>query len=182
MLAIIINSSSSSSSSTINVIRRGILSCSHSSYIKYTTPITSLAIGTTNNKQCQYQQHQYQYQRNMSSNNNSSNIINNGVEVEYKKEIDDILIDYDERKKRRQSMIGTVVSTKCSKSISVLVAHQKFFPKYNKYISRHKKVMAHDEEEICEMGDTVRIVPCRPMSRMKRHSIIDILRKAPKLD
>ena len=117
---------------------------------------------------------------NSSSSDSSRN--SNSIEAEYKKEIDDILTDYDERKKRRQSMIGTVVSTKCSKSISVLVAHSKFFPKYNKHISRHKKVMAHDENEICEMGDTVRITPCRPMSRMKRHAIIDILRKAPKLE
>ena len=114
--------------------------------------------------------------------NTDASSTNKGLETDYKKEIDDILTDYDERKKRRQSMIGRVVSTKCAKSISVLVAHQKFFSKYNKYISRHKKVMAHDENEICEMGDTVRIVPCRPMSKMKRHAIIDILRKAPKLE
>ena len=119
---------------------------------------------------------------NTNTNSRTTTTTSKGLEMEYKKEIDDILTDYDERKKRRQSMIGRVVSTKCAKSISVLVAHQKFFPKYNKYISRHKKVMAHDENEICEMGDTVRIVPCRPMSKMKRHMIIDILSKAPKLE
>lgn len=42
--------------------------------------------------------------------------------------------------------------------------------------------MAHDEEEICQDGDLVRVVPCRPMSRKKRHKIIDVIRKARKLD
>ena len=98
-------------------------------------------------------------------------------EADYKKEISDILHDYDERKERRQSLVGTIVSTKNQKTVSVQVLREKFFPKYNKVLSARKKVMAHDEEEIGSVGDVVRIVPCRPMSRMKRHKLLDILRK-----
>lgn len=42
--------------------------------------------------------------------------------------------------------------------------------------------MAHDEHEVCGMGDLVRIVPCRPMSRKKRHKVLDIIRKGDRLD
>jgi small subunit ribosomal protein S17 len=78
---------------------------------------------------------------------------------------------------RKQSLIGTVVSTKCSKSISVRVEHRKLNKKYNVYYSVHRKIMAHDEEEKAKMGDIVRIVPCRPMSRKKRHKLMDIIRR-----
>jgi small subunit ribosomal protein S17 len=96
---------------------------------------------------------------------------------DYLKEVSDILSDYEERKKRKQSLIGTVVSTSNTKTISVQVTRQKFFPKYNKVLNARKKIMAHDEDEIGDLGDTVRIVPCRPMSKMKRHKIIDIVKK-----
>ena len=95
----------------------------------------------------------------------------------YSMEVSDILSDYEERKKRKQSLIGTVVSTSNTKTISVQVTRQKFFPKYNKVLNARKKIMAHDEDEIGDLGDTVRIVPCRPMSKMKRHKIIDIVKK-----
>ena len=115
-----------------------------------------------------------------SSSSSSSNIPPQGggasVEADYQKEIKDILQDYDERKERRQSLVGTIVSTKNKKTISVRVLRERFFPKYNKVLSARKKIMAHDEEEIGNVGDVVRIVPCRPMSKMKRHRIIDVLK------
>jgi len=102
--------------------------------------------------------------------------------VEYQKEIEDIEKQYEERKKRRQSMIGVVVSDKCSKSVTIKVEREKYFPKYDKHVTRTRKFMAHDEEERCEMGDVIRIVPCRPMSKMKRHMVIDIIKKGQRLD
>jgi small subunit ribosomal protein S17 len=102
------------------------------------------------------------------------------LEEEYKSEIKDILTGYEQRQKRRQAKVGTVVSVKCAKSITVQYVYPKFYPKYNKWVNRRRKLMAHDEEERCGLGDVVRIVPCRPMSKMKRHAIIDIIRK-PKL-
>ncbi len=104
------------------------------------------------------------------------------IETEYQKEINDILNSYKYREERKQALVGKVVSTKCKKTVNVLVGHMKYFPKYNKYMRQHKKIMAHDENGIGEMGDLVRIVPCRPMSRKKRHMLKDIVRKAQKLD
>jgi len=98
---------------------------------------------------------------------------------EYVKEIEDVIKMKEEKLKRRQALVGEVVSTKCLKSITVRIAREKFYPKYNASITRHKKIMAHDEKQECKDGDIVRIVPCRPMSRRKRHTLIDILKKAP---
>ena len=120
-------------------------------------------------------------QRHFSSSTNNSNSSIDPQE-EYQKEISDIEKQYEERKKRRQSMIGIVVSDKCSKSVTIKVERERYFPKYDKHVKRTRKFMAHDEEEKCDMGDVVRIVPCRPMSKMKRHSVIDIIKKGQRLD
>ena len=100
----------------------------------------------------------------------------------YQKEIEEIKENYLERAKRKQSLVGKVVSTKCSKSITVEVHHEKLFKKYNKTIRMRKKFMAHDEEELAKDGDLVRISPCRPMSRKKRHALMDIIQKAVVID
>jgi small subunit ribosomal protein S17 len=110
------------------------------------------------------------------------NCRNFSIETEYKKEIEDIYREHEDRKKRKQALIGTVVSTKCAKSITIRVTHKKYNQKYNVFTSEHRKFMAHDEGEEAEEGDLVRIVPCRPMSRMKRHALIDIMRKAKKIE
>lgn len=99
------------------------------------------------------------------------------LEEEYKSEVADILTEYENRQKRRQAKIGTVVSTKNAKTISVEIEYQRYFPKYDTYLRRTRKIMAHDEEEQASKGDIVRIVPCRPRSAMKRHALIDIIRK-----
>ena len=100
------------------------------------------------------------------------------MQQEYAKEIADIMHSYEERKKRKQSLVGIITSTKCAKSITIQVEHEKYFPKYNKYIKSRKKVMAHDEREIGKTGDMVRIVPCRPVSKRKRHTLIDVIKAA----
>ncbi|KAJ1437728.1 hypothetical protein B484DRAFT_428210 [Ochromonadaceae sp. CCMP2298] len=99
------------------------------------------------------------------------------VEADYKTEISDILSGYEEKKKRRQSMIGIIVSVKCAKSIVVRIPREKFISKYNKTITHHTRVMAHDADETGKLGDLVRIVPCAPVSKKKRHSLIDIIRR-----
>ena len=86
-----------------------------------------------------------------------------------------------EMKARRQSMIGVITSTKASKSITVLVQRMRYYPKYEKAVLTRKKVMAHDQEETAREGDLVRIAPCRPMSKKKRHKLMDIIRRAPQL-
>lgn len=97
------------------------------------------------------------------------------IDAEYKSEIAEILKRYDDNKARKQALVGTVVSTKCQKSITVRVVHKKLVPKYNKFVSVQRRIMAHDEQGLGKMGDLVRIVPCRPMSRKKRHALIDIV-------
>lgn len=99
------------------------------------------------------------------------------VEVEYQKEVDDVLAERKFRAERKQALIGIVSSTKCSKSVTVVIEHDKYYSKYNKYVKVQRKVMAHDEEETGKLGDIVRIVPCRPMSRRKRHKLMDVIRR-----
>jgi small subunit ribosomal protein S17 len=86
------------------------------------------------------------------------------------------------RKQRRGCLVGIVVSDLNAKSISIKVDREKYFPKYDAFLSRTKKFMAHDENEVCEMGDLVRVVPCRPMSKKKRHVVLDIIKKGNRLD
>jgi small subunit ribosomal protein S17 len=100
---------------------------------------------------------------------------------EYEKEINYLNNVAEEKAKRRQFMIGKVVSTKCAKSVTVAVNRYTYIPKYNTYRRKTKKFMAHDENEVANMGDIVRIVQCRPMSRKKRHTVMDIIKAEPQL-
>lgn len=113
-----------------------------------------------------------------SSSRRSGTEVDMGLAAEYEEEVSDILEDYDERVKRRQALVGVITSTKNTKTITVEVERQKWYAKYNKAMPSHKKFMAHDEEELGAMGDLVRIVPCRPLSARKRHTLIDVIRKA----
>jgi small subunit ribosomal protein S17 len=67
----------------------------------------------------------------------------------------------------RRILQGKVTSTACDKTITVLVERRIQHPLYKKYISRSKKYLAHDAENICKVGDTVRIIECRPLSKRK---------------
>lgn len=109
-------------------------------------------------------------------------IDNKALASEYKQEIKDLWDTYAARETRKQSMVGVVTSTKCAKSITVTVTRQKLVPKYRKLVNTRKKFMAHDEEERANVGDLVRIVPCRPMSRKKRHALMDIIKECGQLD
>ena len=96
---------------------------------------------------------------------------------EYQEEIHSVMEKYDLQKRTKHSMIGRVLSTKCAKSITVAIHRKKYIPKYQTYLRHTKKVMAHDEEEQCNVGDIVRIVPCQQKSRRKKHSLFEILVK-----
>ena len=69
--------------------------------------------------------------------------------------------------KLRRPMIGKVVSNKMDKSVSVAIERLIKHPIYGKYIRRTTKIVAHDEENKCQEGDTVSISPCKPMSKNK---------------
>lgn len=69
------------------------------------------------------------------------------------------------------------MSAKCAKSIIVSVSRGRYYPKYDKVLESTKRIMAHDPGERAIVGDVVRIVPCRPMSKKKRHQLVDILNR-----
>lgn len=104
--------------------------------------------------------------------------IDTELEKEYAQEVGDIHEKYELRKETKQFLTGKVVSDKAAKSIVVQIINQRYFPKYNRFVPTQRKVMAHDEEEVCNIGDYVRIIPCRPMSRKKRHKLFEVLKKA----
>jgi len=72
----------------------------------------------------------------------------------------------------RRVMQGTVVSDKGDKTIVVRVERRVMHPLYKKFITRSKKYMAHDEANAFKVGDTVRIVECRPISARKRWEVV----------
>jgi small subunit ribosomal protein S17 len=78
---------------------------------------------------------------------------------------------------RRRRLIGRVVSDKMEKTVVVKVDRLKRHPLYKKVIRRSKKYMAHDEENTCRVGDLVRIVESRPLSRHKRWVVEKILKR-----
>lgn len=78
----------------------------------------------------------------------------------------------------KRSIIGVVVSNKADKTITVLVERKVRHPKYGKIISRSKKYHAHDETNHCAIGDTVKIMESRPLSKTKTWVLAEILENA----
>ena len=83
----------------------------------------------------------------------------------------------DEAKKARQ-VEGSVVSTAMDKTITVLIERKIKHPIYKKYIRRSTKLHAHDESNECQVGDTVRIEACRPLSKSKNWRLVEVVTKA----
>ena len=77
----------------------------------------------------------------------------------------------------RKRLVGSVVSDKMEKTVVVRVEHLVRHPRYGKVLRRAKKYKAHDEGNICQVGDLVRIVESRPLSREKRWAVEEILRR-----
>lgn len=86
------------------------------------------------------------------------------------------LIHSPPRKFPRGALIGTVVSTKMQKTVNVSVDRYKIVPKIRKRIKYTKKFMAHDEEEVANMGDVVMITPCHRLSKHKHFMLREIIR------
>ncbi len=78
----------------------------------------------------------------------------------------------------RKTRNGIVVSDKANKTIVVNVQRQVVHPKYGKIVRLNKKYKAHDENNDCRAGDTVRIMETRPLSKTKRWRLVEILEKA----
>jgi len=76
---------------------------------------------------------------------------------------------------RRKTQVGHVVSAKMDKTVVVAVERLTHHTLYHKTIKRTKRFMAHDEHETCQVGDRVRIVETRPLSRHKRWRVVEII-------
>ncbi len=73
----------------------------------------------------------------------------------------------------KRVLIGRVTSDKMDKTVTVLVDRRVMHPLYKKFIRRSKKYAAHDEANICQVGDLVRIEECRPISKRKTWTVIE---------
>tara|TARA_B100001769_G_scaffold221840_1_gene182181 strand:- start:253 stop:510 length:258 start_codon:yes stop_codon:yes gene_type:complete len=78
----------------------------------------------------------------------------------------------------RKERIGVVISNKMSKSIVVSEVKRVKHPMYGKFVLKTKKYVAHDEDNKCSIGDTVKIMETRPLSKTKCWRLIEILEKA----
>lgn len=76
---------------------------------------------------------------------------------------------------KRTELIGKVVSTANNKTITVLVETYRNHPLYKKRVKYSKKYAAHDEKNIAKVGDTVRLLSTRPLSKTKRYELVEVL-------
>ena len=78
----------------------------------------------------------------------------------------------------RKTRVGVVVSDKMDKTITIAVKYRVRHPLYGKIMNRTTKIKAHDEKNECGIGDTVRVMETRPLSRDKRWRLVEIIEKA----
>lgn len=78
----------------------------------------------------------------------------------------------------KNEKVGEVVSTKMAKTIVVEVTRRVAHPVYKRIVSKRTKFYAHDEQSTAKIGDVVRIIECRPVSRLKRWQLADVIRRA----
>jgi len=78
----------------------------------------------------------------------------------------------------KNEKVGEVISTKMSKTIVVEVTRRVPHPLYKRIVTKRKRFYVHDEQETAKPGDSVRIIECRPLSRLKRWTLGTILRRA----
>lgn len=83
-----------------------------------------------------------------------------------------------EERNLRKERSGRVVSNKMNKSITVLVESRMKHPIYGKFLKKSNKFMAHDENNDCNIGDTVRIQETRPLSKNKNWRLVEIIERA----
>ncbi|MFA7274827.1 MAG: 30S ribosomal protein S17 [Bacteroidota bacterium] len=84
----------------------------------------------------------------------------------------------EEKRNLRKDRVGIVTSDKMDKSIVVAVERRVKHPKYGKFVKKTSKFFAHDEKNECNVGDTVRIMETRPLSKLKNWRLVEIVEKA----
>lgn len=83
-----------------------------------------------------------------------------------------------ENRNLRKERTGLVVSNKMEKSIIVQIDHREKHPIYGKFVKRRARFVAHDEQNQCNVGDTVRIMETRPLSKNKCWRLVEIIERA----
>ena len=83
-----------------------------------------------------------------------------------------------EKRNLRKERVGIVMSNKMDKSIVVAVERKVKHPKYGKFVKKTTKFVAHDEKNECGLGDTVKIMETRPISKSKRWRLVEVVEKA----
>ncbi len=83
-----------------------------------------------------------------------------------------------EQRNNRKTEVGTVVSNKMDKTVVIAIKDSVKHPLYNKIIKRTVKLKAHDEKNECNIGDRVRVMETRPLSKQKRWRLVEIIEKA----
>jgi small subunit ribosomal protein S17 len=78
----------------------------------------------------------------------------------------------------RKALVGRVISTKMKKTVVVEVEYRRRHPLYRKTVRQRRHFMAHDEASACQEGDVVRIVETRPLSRLKRWRVVEVVVRA----
>ena len=81
----------------------------------------------------------------------------------------------------KNEKVGEVVSTKMEKTIVVSVARRVPHPLYKRIMNKRNKFYAHDEDGTARLGDVVRIIECRPLSKLKRWRLEEVVRRAPQV-
>ena len=83
-----------------------------------------------------------------------------------------------ETRNLRKERVGVVTSNKMDKTITVAVKRKEKHPIYGKFVNKTKKYHAHDEKNECNIGDTVKLMETRPLSKMKRWRLVEIIERA----
>ncbi|NNM55051.1 MAG: 30S ribosomal protein S17 [Spirochaetales bacterium] len=84
----------------------------------------------------------------------------------------------EEQKTGKKVFQGKVVSDKMDKTITVLIERRQLHPLYQKYVTRSKKLKAHDETNDAKIGDIVRVIECRPISKDKTWKLVEVVERA----
>ncbi len=87
-------------------------------------------------------------------------------------------VNNSESRNTRKERVGKVLSNKMNKSIVVAIERKVKHPVYGKFMKKTTKLMAHDEKEECNIGDTVRIMETRPLSKRKNWRLVEIIERA----
>ena len=83
-----------------------------------------------------------------------------------------------EKRNLRKERVGVVTSNKMTKSITVAIERKVKHPMYGKFLNKTTKLVAHDEDNTCNIGDTVRIMETRPLSKRKCWRLVEVIERA----